>query len=86
VPNADPDGFGHGIGDIMELEVKKNLLAQSPDLLEERGPLGGEEFQPDLEDTGFGQLSDEIQSLFLIFDIEGDDNPSAGSEVWAHDP
>ena len=55
------DGFGHGVGDVVELEVEKNLPAGGDQVAHNLGPLGREELFPDL--VGNCGLADGLYDL-----------------------
>ena len=77
-----PDRPGHGVGDVVELEVEEDILAQGLELAEERRPLGREELQPDLERPGVLEPADEGDALLLRLHVEGDDD--AVGVRWGH--
>jgi hypothetical protein len=77
-----PDRSGHGVGDVVELEVEEDILAQGLELAEERRALGREELQPDLERPGVLEPADEGDALLLGLHVEGDDD--AVGVRWGH--
>jgi hypothetical protein len=84
VPDADADGFGHGVGDVVKLEVQENVFPQSLDVFEKLWPFRCEELQADLKDPGVLELADESKGVFLVFDVEGDNDAFAVIDGMGH--
>lgn len=43
------DGFGDGVGDVVQFEIEKDAMTAVGDLADEVGPVGGEELEPDFD-------------------------------------
>ena len=79
------DRAGHGVRDVVELEVEEDLLAACHDLADELGAGGGEDLAAHLEEAHVaGQPLHEGAGGVRLRHVEGHDQAVAG--VHAHPP
>ena len=68
------DGFGHRVGKVVELQVKKDVLAGFVDELDDFRDHAREELAPELEDIHHaGKIADERHGLLVAADIRRHD-------------
>jgi len=69
------DGMGHGVGNVVELQVEEDTAAAIQDGFHDGGALGSEEFEPDFHDRGrFAQGIEKAKRTVRVGNIEGDDD------------
>ena len=70
----------HGVGDIMQLQIQEDLVAPGPDLPDDGGAFGVEQFHADLHKGLFlCEAVQKCQCLFLAVKVQRNDN------VFTHD-
>jgi hypothetical protein len=77
-PSRRPAGLGHGMGDVVELQVEEHRIAQGHQFAHEIGAGGHEQFLAHLEPAEFRtQAGDDAAGRFRIRVIQGDDDARA---------
>lgn len=76
------DGLGHGVGDVVELEIEEDAVSAVGDLTDEVGAVGGEELEADLDPLdGAVKAVEEGEGFLAGGQVEGEDELAAAF-VW----